>query len=72
MFIKKTDEYNKLYAYIKASNTSETDEFGSSVDTTFDGKSLVVGAIGENNNSRTINSYTEQLTAKNSGAVYLY
>jgi hypothetical protein len=60
-------------AYIKASNTNNTDAFGTSVALSSDGSTLAVGANGEDSAATGIDG--EQFiidTATNAGAVYLF
>lgn len=56
-------------AYVKASNTEESDLFGASVALSADGNTLAVGAIGEG--SQLIGDQTDD-SAFAAGAVYLY
>ncbi len=62
-------------AYLKASNAGSSDEFGQSV--SISGDYAVVGAVGEDNSSTTINntdnaSITDEGTASGSGAAYIF
>ena len=59
-------------AYIKASNTDESDHFGHSVALSADANTLAVGATGEGSAATGINGDQSDNTAKSSGAVYLY
>jgi len=58
-------------AYIKASNTGDSDIFGISVALSADGKTLAVGATGEDSSTTGINS-TPNNSADNAGAVYVF
>ncbi|WP_084387778.1 FG-GAP repeat protein [Grimontia marina] len=58
-----------LISYVKASNTGAGDYFGYAVSMSGDGKTLAVGANGEDSNS-TINKNDNK--APNAGAVYVY
>jgi hypothetical protein len=61
-------------AYIKASNTAQSNEFGGAIDLSADGNTLIVGALGESGISsgvdgdQTQNSATSGIT----GAVYVF
>lgn len=61
-------------AYLKSSNISENDRFGTSV--AIDGDTLVVGAFGEDSSTRSIlpgsELYATDDDAADSGAVYVY
>ncbi|MEW8100635.1 MAG: hypothetical protein AB2785_02585 [Candidatus Thiodiazotropha endolucinida] len=59
-------------AYLKASNTGEIDNFGSSVSLVADGNTLAVGASGEDSNATGINGNQADNSVIFSGAVYLY
>ena len=58
-------------AYIKASNTGATDQFGGSVSLSDDGDTLAVGAQWEDSNAKGING-EQGGGAGNSGAVYVF
>lgn len=58
-------------AYLKASNTGAGDRLGSSVALAGDGKTLAVGAPGEDGSATGIGGASDEL-ATDSGAVYLY
>jgi hypothetical protein len=59
-------------AYIKASNTDATDEFGYGLALSADGKTLVVGAHGESSNATGIGGIQFDNKAPAAGAVYVY
>lgn len=59
-------------AYIKASNTGDSDQFGISIALTPDGNTLAVGAEYEQSAATGINSTETGDTGGNDGAVYLY
>jgi len=59
-------------SYIKANNTDNSDRFGTSVALSGDGKTLAVGADGEDSNSNSIGYNAGNNTRPESGAVYLY
>jgi len=57
-------------AFIKASNSDEGDNFGTSLD--LDGTTLVVGAFAESSNATGINGYQHDDSAPSSGAAYVF
>ncbi len=57
--------------YFKASNTGSLDQFGR-VAISGDGKTLAVGAVGEDSNSRGINGDQSDNSAPEAGAVYVF
>ncbi|MDX2051495.1 MAG: cadherin-like beta sandwich domain-containing protein [Polyangiaceae bacterium] len=59
-------------AYLKASNTNATAEFGCSVALSADGGTLAVGALGEDSDARGINGNQASTSAQDSGAVYVF
>jgi len=59
-------------AYVKASNTDESDQFGISVSLSGDGNTLAVGAPIEASNATGIDGNQADNSADNSGAAYLY
>jgi hypothetical protein len=59
-------------AYVKACNTGENDEFGSSVALAADGNTLAVGAPLEASSATFINGDQADNSASNSGAVYVF
>lgn len=59
-------------AYIKASNTDESDEFGSSITISSDGNTLAVGAPRERGFDKGINGYEASNNYVNAGAVYVF
>ena len=59
-------------AYIKASNTNDSDRFGSSVTLSADGNTLAVGATGEESSTTGINGVQFDNLAGLSGAVYVF
>ena len=58
-----------LEAYVKSSNSGESDWFGSAVDT--DGSRIIVGASGEDSGPVGINGTPNELAAS-AGAAYIY
>ena len=59
-------------AYFKGSNTGEYDEFGSSVGLSRDGRTLVVGARGEDSNARGANGNQADNSVDEAGAAYVF
>ena len=59
-------------AYVKASNTGASDQFGSSIALSDDGTTLAVGAWSENGGAVGINGLEDDDSANDSGAVYLF
>jgi len=58
------------FSFIKASNAETGDQFGHSLD--FNGRTLVVGAIGEDSASRGAGGDQADNTLTNSGAVFVF
>jgi hypothetical protein len=59
-------------AYVKGSNTEAFDEFGGSVGLSRDGRTLVVGARGEDSNARGVNGNQADNTVDEAGAAYVF
>ncbi len=59
-------------AYLKASNTDQSDSFGGVVRMNFDGNTLAVGASGESSASIGIDGNQSDNSARGNGAVYLF
>ena len=59
-------------AYVKASNTAASLEFGNSVALTADGKVLVVGGRGDRGDSTGINGTNSSTGLDSAGAAYVY
>ncbi len=59
-------------AYIKASNSASSAQFGTSVSLSDDGNTLVVGAPGEAGTSTGVNGSQTMAGGSNVGAVYLF
>jgi hypothetical protein len=57
-------------AYLKASNTNESDNFGASV--AIDGDTLMVGAVSEDSNATGVNGNQSDNSAGSSGAAYVF
>ena len=61
-------------AYLKASNTDASDQFGISVALSADGNTLAVGAVGEASSARNTDTTPNQADnrSSNAGAVYVF
>ena len=59
-------------AYIKASNTGASDNFGSNLSLSGDGNTLVVGARNEDSNATGINGNETDNSSSGSGAAYVF
>jgi hypothetical protein len=59
-------------AYIKGSNTQAYDEFGGSVALSRDGRTLAVGARGEDSAATGVNGNQADNSVDESGAVYVF
>ena len=59
-------------AFIKSSHPSKEDWFGSRLNLSGDGNTIAVGAQLENGGSKGINGNQEDLSAEDSGSVYLF
>jgi hypothetical protein len=59
-------------AYVKGANTEAFDEFGSSVALSRDGRTLVVGARGEDSGASGVNGNQADNSVDEAGAVYVF
>jgi hypothetical protein len=59
-------------AYLKSSNNEAFDEFGSSVALSRDGRTLAVGARGEDSGAKGIKGNEMDNSVKEAGAVYIF
>ncbi|GFE59572.1 FG-GAP repeat protein [Geobacter sp. AOG2] len=59
-------------AYVKASNTGVSDNFGSSIALSADGGTMAVGAVGESSSATGIDGNQADNSAVGSGAVYVF
>ena len=57
-------------AYLKATNTGEDDDFGSSI--ALSGDTLVIGATGESSSATGVNGVQDNDSSRQSGAAYVY
>jgi hypothetical protein len=60
------------HSYIKASNTHAGDEFGSSLALTRDGRTLLIGARGEDGGAKGVNGNQKDSSVRDAGAAYLF
>ena len=60
------------HSYVKASNTRAGDEFGSSLALTQDGRTLLVGARGEDSGAKGVNGNQNDSSVRDAGAAYLF
>jgi hypothetical protein len=60
------------HSYVKASNTRAGDEFGSSLALTRDGRTLLVGARGEDSGAKGVNGNQADSSVRDAGAAYLF
>ena len=58
--------------YAKASNDEAFDEFGSSVALSRDGRTMAVGARGEDSSAKGVNGSETDNSTKEAGAVYVF
>ena len=58
--------------YIKASNSQSSDSFGFAVALSGDGRTLAVGAMGEDSAATGVNGNQADNSTRDSGAIYLY
>ena len=68
-FVRSGTNWNQQ-AYLKASNTGNSDRFGSSL--AVSGDTVVVGAFGESSNATGVNGNQINNSAGGSGAVYVF
>jgi hypothetical protein len=59
-------------AYVKASNTRAGDEFGTSLALSGDGRTLLVGARGEDSGAKGLNGNQADSSMRDAGAGYLF
>jgi len=60
------------HSYVKASNTRAGDEFGSSLALTRDGRTLLIGARGEDSGAKGVNGNQADSSVRDAGAAYLF
>jgi hypothetical protein len=59
-------------AFVKSSNARLGDEFGSSIGLSRDGRTLLVGARGEDSNAKGVNGNQADRSIRDAGAAYLF
>ncbi|HBR53419.1 MAG TPA: integrin [Flavobacteriaceae bacterium] len=59
-------------AYMKASNTDAGDQFGSAIDISGTGNTIIVGSYGESSNTNTINGNENDNSSNQNGAAYIF
>jgi hypothetical protein len=59
-------------AYVKGSNTRAGDEFGSSISLSQDGRTMLVGARGEDSGAKGVNGNQADSSIRDAGAAYLF
>jgi hypothetical protein len=59
-------------AFVKSSNSQEFDEFGSALALSRDGRTLVVGARGEDSAARGVNGNQNDNSASEAGAAFVF
>ena len=59
-------------AYVKGSNTRAGDEFGSSIALSRDGRTMVVGARGEDSGAKGVNGNQADTSVRDAGAAYVF
>jgi hypothetical protein len=69
---RRAGETWRQLAYVKASNTEEYDEFGSSVGLNRNGSILAVGAKYEDSGAKGLNGDQSDNSALDAGAVYVF
>jgi hypothetical protein len=71
-FFTRTGTMWSQKAYVKSSNDEAFDEFGSSVALSRDGRTMAVGARGEDSAAKGIDGNQADNTVKEAGAVYVF
>ena len=71
LFGRRRGEWSQQ-AYIKASNTGATDQFGAAISISGDGRSLAVGASAESSVAEGVNGEQSDNSSPSSGAVYVF
>jgi hypothetical protein len=59
-------------AYVKSSNSQASDEFGSSIGLSRDGRTMIVGARGEDSAAKGVNGNQADKSTRDAGAAYLF
>ena len=71
-FFTRTGTTWAQQAYVKSSNTGAGDEFGSSLALSQDGRTLLVGARGEDSAAKGVNGNQVDNSIRDAGAAYLF
>ena len=71
-FFTRTGTTWTQQAFVKSSNARVGDEFGSSIALSRDGKTLLVGARGEDSNAKGVNGNQADKSLRDAGAAYLF
>ena len=71
-FFTRTGTTWAQQAYVKSSNTGAGDEFGSSIALSEDGRTLLVGARGEDCAAKGVNGNQADNSIRDAGAAYLF
>ena len=71
-FFTRTGSTWTQQAFVKSSNARTGDEFGSSIALSRDGRTMLVGARGEDSNARGVNGNQADASLRDSGAAYLF
>ena len=70
-FFTRTGTTWKQQAYVKSSNSDASDEFGSSLALSRDGRTMVVGARGEDSGAKGMNGNQADNSVRDAGAAYM-
>lgn len=70
VFVREGDRWSQQ-AYLKASNTEETDLFGLSISLSDDGNTLAISALDEDGSSTGLDGHDDN-DARGSGAIYVF
>ena len=71
-FFTRTGTTWAQQAYVKGSNTDAGDEFGSSIALSRDGRTMLVGARGEDSGAKGVNGNQADNSVRDAGAAYLF
>ena len=71
-FFTRTGTMWAQQAYVKGSNNEAFDEFGVAVALSQDGRTMVVGARGEDSNAPGVNGNQADNSLDESGAAYIF
>ena len=71
LFTRTGTQWSQI-AYVKASNNEAFDEFGGSVGLSRDGRTIVVGARGEDSGARGVNGNQADNSVDEAGAAYVF